>query len=203
MAKFRIKPASLQKVTANFKAATEKKIRRLTFAFGAWGDDVVAEIGDQIVKDGAVDQGLLHAATTRTAVARVGSKLKLKVFNAMEYAVIEELGRKPGGKPPPILPIIGWAARHGMLHALGANPDMASLDKALAASAAIVRNVGHGGGKSGARKKPLDPIVRDLVTVRLIARKIAQQGVRARHSFSIAWDRKTRTFAKDLAAMVR
>ena len=61
----------------------------------------------------------------------------------------------------------------------------------------------HPSGGSKARSgKEMDPIVLDLLKVRLIARKIAEVGTQARHPFSIAWDQRARTFKQDIAALV-
>ena len=202
MATFRPKPGSIEKLKRELAAVTEKKARRLSMALSSWGDEAVAAVWDEIRKVGAVDQGQLMGATTRSEPVRKGTKLGIRIFNPLEYASVVEFGRRgKRGAPPPLLPLIGWAKRKGIISVLPTNPSMASLRKELAASAAIARRAGKGGGSKGP-KKPLDPIVRELLIVRLIARKIFERGIVGRHPFTIAFTRKKRTINRDVARLV-
>jgi hypothetical protein len=145
----------------------------------------------------------LEAATTKTPVTQVGSVFTVRVFNPIDYSVIVEFGRLPGGKTPPLIPLVGWAVRHGIINSLPVNVTFDMFPKQWAASAAILRNMGGGGSKGGGKQKPLDPIVLDLLTVRLIAKKIVDQGIAGRHPFTVAWERKVTTFKPDIAAMLQ
>lgn len=177
--------------------------RALVFGLTAWADDAVAEVQSEIQSIGAVDQGLLMGATTRSEPRVSGERLKISVFNPLEYAPVVEFGRRPKkGKPPPLAPLIGWARRKGIIKRLPANPSLSSLQKELAASAAIIKNMGRGSGRSGGKKTLLDPVTRDLLTVRLIARKIFEQGIAGRHPFTIAFVRKKATITSDVARIV-
>lgn len=181
-----------------------KKTKKLAMALASWADDVIAEIGKELVEMHAVDQGVLMAATTRTPVTQQGPKIKVTIFNPMEYAVIVEFGRMAmSGKPPPLLPIVAWAVRKGIVTTLPVNMSFGdAYAKQWAASGAILRNMGKGASKSG-KKKPMDPMVLDLLKVRLIAKKIYEQGIEGRHPFAKAWDRKSATFKQDIAKMVQ
>ena len=177
--------------------------RALVFGLTAWADDAVTEVQNEIQDIGAVDQGLLMGATTRSEPRVERDRLKISVFNPLEYAPVVEFGRRAGkGKPPPLIPLIGWARRRGMVRSLPVNPSLGSLQKELAASAAILKHMGRGHRSSGSRT-PLDPVTRDLLTVRLIARKIFEQGIAGRHPFTIAFFRKKATIVSDVARTVK
>lgn len=206
MAFFRIKRGSLQLLREQIPKTMKSKERAIIFGLVSWADDAVAEVKGEIRNVGAIDQGLLLGATTRSDPVIEGSRLKISVFNPLIYAPVVEFGRRARkGKPPPLAPLIGWARRHGMVRRLPANPSMDSLSKELAASAAILRNIlrGGGGGGGSSRETPLDPVVRDLLVVRLIARKIFELGIPGRHPFTIAFFRKKQTIVRDVANTVR
>ena len=157
-------------------------------------------MGKEILRLKAFDEGILHAATQRTPVALSGTRLSVVVFNPMEYAVIVEFGRQPGGKPPPLIPLVAWAVRHRIATFVPVNVTFGGeYAKAWAASAAIMKHLGEGGGKSG-KQKPMDPMVLDFLKVRMIAKKIAESGTAGRHPFTIAWERKAATFKADISA---
>ena len=203
MAFFRIKKGSLARIRERVPKEMKSRERALVFGLTAWADDAVTEVQKEIQNVGALDQGLLMGATTRSDPRIDSSRLKISVFNPLEYAPVVEFGRRAKkGKPPPLAPLIGWARRRGMIKSLPANPSLSSLQKELAASAAIIKNMGRGGGSSGGKRTPLDPVVRDLLTVRLIARKIFEQGIAGRHPFTIAFFRKKATITSDVARVV-
>ncbi len=170
-----------------------------------WGDETVADVQNMLQKVGAFDQGILAAATSRTDVTRVGQKLKIAVFNNQEHATVIEWGRTPGSHPP-LLPLVGWAGRKGIITSLPRNISFdGEWKKKWAASGAIFRAIKAGkksGGKSG-KQKPMDPQVRDLLIVRFIADKIFRKGSKGRHPFTIVFDKRVRTFRRDIAATVR
>jgi hypothetical protein len=202
MAFFRIKKGSLSRIRERIPKEMKDRERALVFGLTAWADDAVAEVQNEIQNAGAIDQGLLMGATTRSEPRIDSSRLRISVFNPLEYAPVVEFGRRPKkGKPPPLAPLIGWARRKGIIKRLPANPSLNSLRKELAASAAIIKNMGRGRG-SGGKRTPLDPVTRDLLVVRLIARKIFEQGIAGRHPFTIAFFRKKATITSDVARMV-
>lgn len=201
-AKFRINPASLHAMKAKIAAYNEKQVVRMKLAMNNWGLDTVAEMQKEIEDIKAIDQGVMYAATTKTPAELFGTIIRVIVYNPMEYAVIVEFGRLAGGKPPPLIPLVGWAVRHQIISHLPVNVSFEMFPKEWAASAAILRHM-HKGGGGGGKKGTIDPITLDLLTVRLIAKKIAEKGVAGRHPFSKAWDRKAATFKADISAMVR
>lgn len=202
MARFRIKKGSIDRLRERIPKVKKQKEQALVFGLTHWADDAVTEVQSEIQKVGAIDQGMLLGATARSQPLLSGSRLKIAVFNPLEYAPVVEFGRRPKkGKPPPLQPLIGWAKRRGMLRSLPANPNLSALKEELIASSAILKRMGRGRGGRG-RRKPLDPIVRDLLTVRLIARKIFERGTRARHPFTIAFFRKKQTITRDVARTV-
>jgi hypothetical protein len=203
MAFFRIKKGSLSRIRERIPKEMKERERALVFGLTAWADDAVAEVQSEIQNVGAIDQGMLMGATTRSDPRVSSERLKISVFNPLEYAPVVEFGRRPKkGKPPPLAPLIGWARRKGLIKRLPANPSLGSLQKELAASAAIIKNMGKGRGSGGSRT-PLDPVVRDLLIVRLVARKIFEHGIVARHPFTIAFFRKKATITSDVARMVK
>lgn len=127
-------------------------------------------------------------------------KLRIVVFNPLEYALIVEFGRRGGtGKPPPLLALVGWASRRGIVNLprnISFGGEWASK---WAASGAILRNMKKGSKKSTGPKKPLDPVIRDLLIVRLIAKKIYEKGIKGRHPFTIAFERRLRVLKKEVA----
>ncbi len=204
MAKFRFNPESKRRLNARMQTVAARKKKQLASALAMWADDTVGMIQGEINDVGAVDQGLLMDSTRRTAPAMFGTKLRVTVFNNMEYASVIEFGRRPrSGKPPPLLPLVGWAGRKGIISGVPRNISFGGeWEKAWAASGAIVRNMRRG-SKKGGKSKPLDPVVHALLIVRLIARKIFEKGFAGRHPFSITIDRRARTFRSDIAAAVR
>lgn len=203
MAFFRIKRGSLEQIRERIPKAMKNRERAIVYGLTSWADDAVSEVQAEIQNVGAIDQGFLMGATARSDPRIEGKRLKISVFNPLAYAPVVEFGRRAmKGKPPPLAPLIGWAKRRGIVRRLPANPSLEALQKELAASAAILKNMGRG-GHSGGRRTPLDPVVRDLLVVRLIARKIFEQGIPGRHPFTIAFFRKKATIARDVANTVR
>ncbi len=166
----------------------------------SWADGTVAEIQSLLRHIGAFDQGLLSAATQRTEPIWKGAKIKIVVFNPLEYAVVVEFGRRPGsGKPPPLLALVGWAARKGIVTSLPRNIGFGGeWAKKWAAAGAILRNMKKGGAKKSKSTKPLDPVIRDLLIIRLIAKKIHEKGTKGRHPFTIAFERRLRVLRKEV-----
>jgi hypothetical protein len=201
-ARFRIKNlGQIRQNIERWKNATEQQMTR---SLAEWADDLVAAIGREILSLQIIDQGILYAATTRSEVQRIGTKLRVVVFNPTEYAVVIEFGRRPKqGAPPPLLPIVGWASRKGIVQLPRNISFGGEWQKKWAASGAILRNIKKG-KKAGRpqKKREMDPEVRDLLIVRLIAQKIYEKGFQGRHPFSIAFDRKAQTFVSDIAGML-
>jgi hypothetical protein len=188
---------------AKIAAYDQKQVRRMIFAMDNWGLDTVAAMRAELERVKAFDLGMLYAATTKTPAQLTGTIIRVIVYNPMEYAVIVEFGRLPG-KPPPLIPLVAWAVRHNIISNLPVNVSFEMYAKEWAASAAILRHMGHGsGGGSSGKKQPIDPVTLDLLRVRLIARKIAESGIAGRHPFSIAWERRAATFKQDIASMLQ
>lgn len=180
-----------------------KQQKKAALALAEWADDLVAEIGHELLSLQIIDQGQLYAATTRSPVQLVGTRLRVVIFNPTEYAISIEFGRRPGGKPPPLLPLVGWAGRKGII-SLPRNISFGGEWAAKwAASGAILRNMKKGRKSGKGSKKALDPQIRDLLIVRLIAQKIAEKGTKGRRPFAIAFDRKAASFHADIAAIMR
>jgi len=205
MARFRFDGDSIRKVQANIKAEGERKVRIYALALAAWADESIADIQAEIGEIGAIDQGLLHAAMARTAVKRSGVILRVTVFNPLEYAAIVEFGRRPKqGLPPPLLPLVGWAGRKGIITTLPRNISFdGAFAKQWAASYVIWKNLKKRSGKGKKSDKPLDPVIRDMLIIRAIAAKIFEKGIKGRHPFAKTWDRKAATFTADVAAFAR
>lgn len=162
-------------------------------------------IQQEITDVGAIDQGLLVGAMNRTEPVQQGTKLKVTVYNPQEYASVVEFGRRPGqGKPPPLLPLVGWAGRKGIIKSLPRNISFGGQwQKLWAASAAIFNRIKNGRkGTAKAQKKPLDPQIADMLKVRFIAQKIHEKGIAGRHPFSRVIDRRAPTFAADIRKLV-
>lgn len=185
-------------------AAMQRKKTQLASALGIWAGDTVADIQQELLAVGANDQGLLMAATISDPVRQEGRKLKVTVHNDLEYASVIEFGRRPrSGVPPPLLPLVGWAKRKGILSILPVNISFGGeWAKAWAASGAIFRAIKNRKGAKKSGGKPLDPVVRELLTVRAIANKIFEKGTVGRHPFSKVIDRRGRTFSQDIASLV-
>lgn len=205
MAYFRIKPQSMRKAIADAKRFAKAKKAILAKALGMWMDDTIGEMQEELVRINAIDQGQLVAATTRDPVKQVGTFLKTKGHNDSEHAPVIEWGRAPrSGLPPPLLPLVGWAGRKGIVNSLPRNASFdGDLSEKWKISGAIFRNMKKNKGQSQGKKKPLDPQVRDLIIIRSIARKIYEKGIEGRHPFSTVWDRRSRTSSKDFASLVQ
>lgn len=198
-AKFRIKRESLGKVKQNLLAYQKRKKRHFELGLITWADGTVTEAQMQLLKIGAFDQGILAAATERSEPTWNGTRIKIVVFNPMEYAIVVEFGRRAkSGKPPPLLSLVGWASRKGII-SLPRNISFGGqYAKAWAASGAILRHMKNRGGKSGGKKTPMDPVVRDLLIVRLIAKKIYEKGIRGRHPFTKTYEKRMRVLRKEV-----
>ncbi|MDB5344261.1 MAG: hypothetical protein JWP89_2638 [Schlesneria sp.] len=204
MAQFRIKPNSKRKAKADMEAFAKRKKQALKKALGFWMGDTVGEMQDELVRIGANDTGQLIAATKHDPVREEGHRISARGYNDSEHAPVIEHGRSPhSGLPPPLLPLVAWASRKGIISSLPVNVSFdGELAEKWAASGSILRNMKKGGAKK-ANTKPLDPQIRDLLIVRLIARKIFEKGIVGRHPFSIVWDRRSRTINKDIASLLR
>lgn len=203
MARFSWDPGSLDRFRRNLEGHRERLRKRLALGLEMWADGTVAEIRAELVRLKIYDQGFLQAATTRTAVQMRPGKLRITVYNPLEYASVVEWGRKPGFHPP-LLPLVGWAGRKGIIKNLPRNISFSGeWAKKWAASGAILRNLKKGARKGGTGpSKPLDPEIHDLLIVRLIARKIFEKGTRARHPFSHSWERRARVFLKEVRGVI-
>lgn len=205
MAKFRIKQGSKQKAQAGLKKAVSVRKNNLAKVLGMWMDEVIGEMQDELLRVDAYDTGQTAAATVRDPVRQEGTKLKSKGHNDTEQAPVIEWGRLPGGRWPPAQSLVGWGVRKGLLKALSVNADLDQYREEWATACAITRNMWiskTGGGKTK-KSEAIDPIVRDLVILRLIQKKIATRGTEGRHPFSRAWDRKGATARQDMAELLR
>jgi hypothetical protein len=173
-------------------------------ALGMWMDDTVGAMQDELIRIDANDQGQLVAATTRDPVRDEGRKLTCKGHNDAEHASVVEWGRlAKSGLPPPLLPLVAWAGRKGIVD-LPRNINFGGeWVKKWAASGAIFRAMKKGKSRSTGPKKPLDPQIRDLLIIRSIANKIFEKGIVGRHPFSRIWDRRSNTATRDIAALLR
>ena len=204
MATFRPKRQSVNRAKKDLEAFARRKKKLVANALGMWMDDTVGQMQDELLAVGAYDQGFLAGATTRDPVKQTGPILSTKGHNDLEYASTAEFGRKAKqGKPPPLLPLVGWAGRKGIITHLPRNISFGGVwAKKWAASGAILRHMT--GRKSPAKKqKPLDPEIRDLLTIRLIAKKIYEKGTVARRPFSRVFNRRKPNAAKEIADLVR
>lgn len=205
MARFRIKPGSKRQAQKDLAKALQRKKKIIGVALELWMDETIGEMQEELLRVDAFDEGQLLAATTRGPVREEGRKLKVKGQNDAEHATVIEYGRLPrSGLPPPLLPLVAWAGRKGIIRSLPRNIGFDGLfAQQWAASGAILRAMKKRKGPASGEKKPLDPVVRDLLIVRLIAQKIFEKGVAGRHPFTRVWDRRSRTATRDLAALVR
>jgi hypothetical protein len=204
MAHFRMKPGSKQKAVKAMTAAAEKRKKRIALALGIWAGDTVGEIQTELLAVGAHDQGTLQAATTHDPVQEKGTKLTVRMHNDLEHASVVEFGRKPkSGLPPPLLPLVGWAGRKGIIRNLPRNISFGGeWAKKWAASGAIMRRILKSKGTKKGKQKPLDPDVKDLLTVRMIANKIFEKGIVGRFPFTRVRDRRAKTMNREIAALV-
>lgn len=168
-------------------------------------DETVGEMQEELLRIDANDTGQLVAATTRDPVRQEGHRLKTRGHNDAEHAPVVEWGRIPkSGLPPPLLPLVAWAGRKGIISSLPRNASFdGELAKKWAASGAIFRNSKKRRGPSTGPKKELDPQIRDMLIVRAIAQKIYEKGIAGRHPFTRVWDRRSRTATKDIAALLK
>lgn len=212
MAEFQWKKESIASMYAKLTNLTELQKSRAASALTLWGGDMVAAIGEEIVKIGAVDQGQMIAATVPKPVALVGNRiLKVTVINNTPQAFIAEFGREPNSKPPPRGSIVGWAVRHGIVSALPVTiPNGGEWDKKWAAAYSIMKRargaVAGAIGKTSSKKKAkavIDPVIRDLMIVIGIQQSIGRKGIKPRHPFTIAFERKRATFVQDITAMLK
>ncbi len=207
MAKFRIKPESIGKLQLNLAKWGEEKKKKLGFALDNWGEDTVAMFRDEIQKVGALDQGQLLAANGRTPVERDGTKLRVKAYNNSEHAPSVEWGREPGKKPPPTLPLVGWAHRRGMIRSLPVNISFGGeWAKKWSAAFAIMNRkkdgaTGGGVGKTKP-KKEMDPDIKDMLVVLGIRRAIQINGIKGRFPFRTVYERRRATFLQDITKFV-
>ena len=213
MAHFRLNKDKLTKLLSNLTKKKQEQILRYTAALNRWSEQLIEEIGNNIIKSKGVDQGQLLGSTTHEGAHLEGKTLiRDKTFNPTEHASVYEFGRRAGvGKPPPARVLVGWAGRHGITTTLPRNiPDTTAWAKKWMTAYSIMRaaekkRTGGGGSKknSSKSKKPLDPQVRDLMIVIGIARSIQKKGTRGRYPFTKALEAKRKTFAKDIAALVQ
>lgn len=202
MARFRLNDDSLRRVRANVGKWSEKQKRVLGASLASWGQDTKGMVQEELLRVKAHDQGLLVAATDVTPVERRGTILHIAVFNPLEYASVIEFGRQPGAHVP-LLPLVGWAGRKGIVKHLPRNIGFGGeWAKVWAASAAILKNMKRG-KSSGGKKQPMDPVIYELLIIRLIAKKIFEKGSVGRHPFARVYDRRVRTFRRDIAATAR
>ncbi len=139
-----------------------------------WGDETVADVRDMLRKVGAFDQGILAAATDRTNANDAGSKISLSVFNNMEYATVIEWGRTPGKKWPSAQSLVGWAVRRGILKTIRVNDNIDRQYKEQWMTAIAITKrmwISKAGGGKNKKSEAIDPVVRDLVVLRLIQRR--------------------------------
>jgi hypothetical protein len=203
MAKFNWNPESRRKLQASFQAHTQKEKKKLATALSLWADDTKGAIQGELVRIDAKDQGMLMAATDRTQPTMEPNRIKVTVFNNMEYASVIEFGRRPG-KHPPLLPLVGWSGRKGITKSLPRNITFGGVwAKYWAASGAIFRAMKNRKGTSKSERKPIKQEILDLLKVRLIANKIYEKGTKGKHPFTKVYERKRRTFVKDIAALCR
>jgi len=206
VAKFRFTPQSVGNVQRKLKAATELLQRKAVYALATWADDTVGEIKAELLRVKAFDTGMLMGSVTRSAPFIVGnSKVRVVVFTPLEYAVIVEFGRRPGGKAPPLSAICGWARRKGLVRSLPVNLSFdGPLKKKLFSAYAIRKNARKktGGGKK-AKQKPLDPQVRDFLILLAIQDAIRKKGTKGRYPMTNAFKRRAKTFSADIAKFMK
>ncbi len=210
MATFRVNKAKMEQLLARLSKAKQQQILKYTAALNTWSEELIAEIGQNILREHGVDQGQLIGSTTHEGAHLEGESLiRDRTFNPTEHASVYEFGRTPGGKPPPARVMVGWASRHGLVSLPKNIPNTTAWAKKWATAYAIMRNAENkkgGGAKSKGKKqnqKPLDPQVRDLMIVIGLARSIGKKGFRGRYPFTKALEVKRRTFLQDIAKLVR
>lgn len=204
-AKFRIKPDSKRKAVRKMDAIAKRKIQDVAKALAIVAGDIVGETQEELLKVDAKDQGGLIAATVNDPVRREGKYLKSKIHNDLEYASVIEFGRRPKqGLPPPLLPLVGWAARKGIIKNLPRNIGFGGRwAKLWAASGAIFKRLKEGRKGKSKGKTAIDPEIKDMITIRSIANKIYEKGTKGRRPFSKVHDRRVKTITRDVANVLR
>lgn len=204
MATFRIKDdGNLKKALESYRNKKESQFR---IALDDWGELMTETIGQNIQLVGAVDQGQTLAATHPEPTVKIGSTLLKRVVNEAAQSSVIEFGRQAKkGKPPPTIPLVGWAKRHGMLRALPVNVSFGGrYAKKWAAAFAIANRKHRGGGTAKKSKKNnLDPEILDMLVVLGIRRKIFEKGIKGRFPFRKAYEYRRARFVQDIATVVR
>ncbi len=189
----------MQRTRKGLQDFRNRKRKHFELALVVWADGTVAEIQTTLLKIGAFDQGLLAAATERTDPAWKGPKIGVVVRNPQEYASVVEWGRRPrSGAPPPLMAIVAWAGRKGIVNLPRNMRFDGEWGKKWAASGAIFRNMKKGGRKGARSAKPMDPVIRDMLIVRLIRHKIYEKGIKGRHPFTKSYERRMRVLKKEV-----
>lgn len=205
MATFRFKGGD--NLRAALKGFRDKSEKRFRVALDQWGELMDETIGQNIQAVGAIDQGQTLAATHPEPIVKVGTQLLKRVVNEAAQASVIEHGRAPKkGRPPPTLPLVGWAKRHGMVTALPVNVSFGGryAQKWAAAFAIHNRKKSKPGAGAGAKKKGnLDPEIRDMLVVLGIRRKIFEKGIKGRYPFRRAYEYRKSRFVQDIAQVVR
>jgi len=209
VAKFRFNRRSLRNAQAGFDAVARKRRRQIVNALAIWADDTVGDIRAEILRVGAFDTGDLAGSVSRTRVVQIGGrKARVTVFSNKEYASVIEFGRRRRrGYGPPVTVLAGWAKRKGIISKLPNNPSLdGPLGKKYAAARAIWRRKDRGIFRRLRRKRkqePLDPEVREFLILIAISEAIRIRGMKGRKPFSRVWNRRRRTFRRDIARMVQ
>jgi len=195
----------VRKVVQRVDAQAEKVQRRLIYALVIWADDLVADIKAEFRRVGAVDTGELVGSVSRTSPRRVGKvKIRVVIFSPKEYAAIIEFGRRARvGKPPPLLPLVGWAKRHGITRVLPANISFdGKWAKHWSTAFAIGKRARKGGkGRRKAKTKPMNPIVRGMLVVIGIQRAIHRRGVKGRRPMTRIFDTRVKSMKSDIVQL--
>jgi len=208
MARFRFDLTTVSAVRKKLQLQTAHLQRKAAFGMVNWAQDTIGEIKREIIRVGAFDRGELHGSVTYSPPRTVGkSKVRLFVLVNKEYASVIEFGRRPrSGKPPPLKALIGWAKRKGLVKALPVNPNLSGeLGKKLGAARKIRENSFKRAGKGRKPKKKcrlLDPIIRDFLVLLGIQEGIQQRGIKGRTPFTRVFDRRKKTFVRDIIRFV-
>lgn len=206
MAKFEFDKEKMRRLKKNIEAEALDYVRRGKVALAQWGEDTVEDIGSLILKKKLVDQGQYLGSTSRDPVRFFGKVLRQAVYNNAEHVFTMEHGRKPReGKKPPLLPLIAWAKRHGMITALPTNVNLnSSLQKKLIAAYSIRKKVRQRGSKGSKKKNTVeDPEIKDFMIAIGIKDAIWERGTKGHKVFTTIYERKRRTFAKDITRMIK
>lgn len=200
MAEFGFNKKKLADLLKNLKQREREVEDRVEFGLQSWALDTEAEIGRKIQQVGAIDQGQLLGATANSGALRDGNVIRITVFNNALHASVVEFGRLPGGKQPPFTPIAAWASRKGLV-SLPRNVELTGDNlKNYITAAAIMKNAkkkGGGGGNNPVNKE-IDQGVRDMLIIRGIQRKIAEEGTEGRFPFTKAFEVRRAAFVKEM-----